>query len=122
MTNEITNRTRQTEGIVAAGFALATLILAEKVTALHILFGLPLFIYLIRDFKKPSSISERLVVSMAIAFVGLLFTCYPVQYILGKLDDPPAWDIVLTIQWIIVFPFVWGIRELFQYISSRGDS
>jgi Mn2+/Fe2+ NRAMP family transporter len=114
--------TGQMGDIVAGGFALATLILAEKVTALHILFGLPLFIYLIRDFRKPSSLSDRLVVSMAMAFVGLLFTCYPVQYILSNLDDPPDWDVVLAIQWIVVFPLVWAVRELFQSVDSRGEA
>lgn len=122
MTMDNSNKTRQTGEIVAAGFALAALILADKVTALHIPFGLPLFIYLIQDFKRPSSLSDRLIVSMALAFVGLLFTSYPIQYILNNMDDPPDWDIVLTIQWIIVFLIVWAIRELFQYVSSRGEA
>lgn len=122
MAKRDSSRTEQTGDIVAGGIALAALILAEKVTALHILFGLPLFIYLIQDFKKPSSLSDRLVVSMAMAFVGLLFTCYPIEYILGKLNDPPDWDIVLAIQWIIVFPFIWAVRELFQYVNSRGET
>jgi len=122
MTNGDSHKTEQTGDIAASGFALAALILADKVTALHPLFGLPLFLYLLRDFKKRSSLSERLVVSMAMAFVGLLFTCYPVQYILGKLDHPPDWDIVLTIQWIIVFLCVWAVRELFQYVNSRGEA
>jgi hypothetical protein len=122
MAKRDTSRTEQTGEIVAGGIALATLILADHVTALHPLFGLPLFLYLIRHFKRPSSLSDRLIVSMAISFVGLLFTCYPIEYILSKLNDPPDWDIVLTIQWIIVFPFVWGVRELFQYVNSRGEA
>jgi hypothetical protein len=96
------NRIEQTGDIVAAGIALVPLILADKVTALHPLFGLPLFLYLIRDFKKRSSLSDRLIVSMALSFVSLLFTCYPIECIRSKLTDPPDWDIVLAIQWFIV--------------------
>lgn len=122
MTSNDSKSTRSSEGIVASGFALATLVLADKVTALHFLFGIPLFIYLIRDFKKVSSFSDRLIMSMAIAFVGLLFTCYPIQLILDKLNDPPDWDVILTIQWIAVFLFVWAIRELFHYLTSRSTT
>lgn len=125
MAHQISNRTGQTKDIVAGGFAIAALILADKVTLLHFLFGLPLFIYLIRDFKKPSLLSDRLIVTMAMSFVTLLFTCYPIELILHKLNEPPDWadwDIILAIQWFIVFPFVWVVRAEFELKMLRGKA
>lgn len=123
MAKKDSDRIEQTGDIVVAGIALVPLILADKVTALHPLFGMPLFLYLIRDFKKSSSLSDRLIVSMAISFVMLLFTCYPIECILDKLEEPPDWDIVLAIQWLIVFPVVWALRELFEFVGKpRGKT
>ena len=122
MAKRDSNRTEQTGEIVAGGIALATLILADNVTALHPLFGLPLFLYLIRHFKRPSSLSDRLIVSMAMSFVGLLFTCYFIDLILDKIHMAKAWDIVLALQWFIVFPFIWAIRAEFEIGKSRGNT
>jgi len=120
MAVNVSNKTERTGDIVAGGFAIATLIMADKVTALHFLFGLPLFIYLIRDFKKRSSISDRLIFSMAMSFVILLFTCYPIDLVLDKLHIAQAWDVILAVQWFIVFPFVWAIRAEFEIKNLRG--
>lgn len=122
MAAQTSNRTEGVGDIAVGGIALATLIVADKVTLLHPLFGLPLFVYLIRHFKKHSSLSERLIVSMAMSFVTLLFTCYPIQLILDKSPEPPEWDIVLAIQWFIVFPLTWAVREMFELIMSRGKT
>lgn len=125
MVDKVSDRTEQTKDIVAGGLAIATLIVADKVTLLHFLFGLPLFIYLIRDFKKRSTLSDRLIVTMAMSFVTLLFTCYPIELILNKLEEPPDWadwDIILAIQWFIVLPFVWVVRAEFELRMSRGKA
>jgi len=120
MTNDDSNKTARTGETIVGGVALATLILADNVTALHPLFGLPLLLYLIRDFKKPSSFTDRLIISMALSFVSLLFTCYPIEFILDKLKEPPDWDFVLMVQWFIIFPFVWAIRAEFEIKRLRG--
>ena len=80
------------------------------------------FAYLIRHFKKHSSLSERLILSMAISFVTLLFTCYPIELILDELKEPPDWDIVLAIQWILFTLFVWVIRAEFELRTARGKT
>jgi hypothetical protein len=117
MAKRDTSRTEQTGEIVAGGIALATFILADNVTALHPLFGLPLFLYLIQDFKRPSSLIGRLIVSMAMSFVILLFTSYPIDLILDRLHMAKIWDIVLALQWFIVFPFVWAIRVELEIVK-----
>ena len=122
MATQTSNTSEGVGDIAAGGIALATLIVADKVTLLHPLFGLPLFIYLSRHFKKHSSLSERLIVSMAMSFVTLLFTCYFIQLILDKSAEPPEWDIVLAIQWFIVFPLAWAVREMFELTMSRGKT
>jgi hypothetical protein len=122
MAKHDSNRNEQTGEIVAGGIALATLILADNVTALHPLFGLPLFLYLIQDFKRPSSLIGRLIISIAMSFIVLLFTCYPIDLILDKLHMAKTWDIILALQWFIVFPFVWAIKAEFEIVKSRGNT
>ena len=118
MSNNDSHRTGQTGEIVAGGIALATLILADNVTALHPLFGLPLFLYLIRDFKRFSSLSDRLIVSMAMSFVILLFASYFIDFILDELEVAQHWDTVLAILWFFIFPWVWAVRAEFDHRKS----
>ena len=114
---------RRAGDIVVAAVALAPLILADKVTALHFLFGLPLFIYYIRDFKNISSLGDRLIVSMVLSFIMLLFACYPTQLILNQFDDPPDWDIVLAILWFFTFLAIWiGRKKLFEHVNTRSEA
>lgn len=121
MIDKVSGRTAQAGDVVAGGIALATLIVADQVTALHPLFGLPLFLYLIRDFKRPSSLSDRLIVSMSISFATLLFTCYPIDLILGHYAMADKWDIVLLIQWIPAFLFCWAVRTEYELRTPRGE-
>jgi len=122
MANDDSHIIRQTGKIVAGGVALATLILANRVTALHPIFGLPLFLYLIRDFKRASSLSDRLIVSMGMSFVILLFACYPIDFLLDKFELAKRWDIVLAILWFFIFPWVWAIRAESEIEKSRGGT
>lgn len=121
MADELSDRTGQAGDIVAGGIALATLIVADKVTALHPLFGLPLLLYLIRDFKKPSTCCNRIIVSLAISFVTLLFTCYPLDFILAHYDMSQFWDIVLAIQCIFVGIVIFAVKVEFEIRIARGD-
>ena len=122
MAKEVSDRTGQTEDIVAAGIALATLIVGDQVTALHPLFGLLLFLYLIRDFKRPSSCCDRIIVSLAMSFATLLFTCYPIDLILAHYGMAHAWDIVLAIQCIFVGIVVFAVKAEFQLRAPRGEA
>lgn len=110
MVRENSDKNEQTKDIIAAGFALATLVLADHITILHPLFGLPLFIYMIRGFKNKSTVSERIIYSMSISFISLLFTCYPIDLILAHYRKASCWDIVLCLQWMITFLFIWAIK------------
>jgi len=122
MADEVSDKAGRAGEIAAGSLALAALILADRVTALHPLFGLPLFLYLIRDFNRPSSRSDRLIVSMAMSFVILLFACYPIELVLDELKMAQDWDIALAIQWFFVFPWVWAIRTEFELRKSQGGT
>jgi hypothetical protein len=117
---DVSGSTGQTKDVVAGGIALATLILTKDVTALHPLFGVPLFLYLIRDFTRPSSLSDRLIMSMAMSFVILLFACYPVDFVLDELKVAQHWDVVLAILWFFILPCVWAARAELELRRSRG--
>ena len=121
MADNNADMTGRTGEIVAGSIALATLILADNVTALHPLFGVPLFIYLIRDFRKRSSLRGRLIVSMATSFVLLLFSCYPIQMILDRWEGLPDWDTILAIQWFLTFPWIWAIKAECELRRPTGD-
>jgi len=120
MASDVSGSTGQTKDVVAGAIALATLILADHITALHPLFGVPLFLYLIRDFTGRSSLSDRLIVSMAMSFVMLLFACYPLDLILGRLQMAQHWDVVLALLWLFLLPCVWAVRGEFELRKSRG--
>ena len=122
MADEVSDRAGQTGEIVAGGIAVAALIVADQVTVLHSLFGLPLFLYLIRDFKRPSSFCNRIIVSMAMSFVTLLFTCYPIDLILAHYGMAQSWDIILAIQWIFVGIFVWAVKAEFDLRTKGGEA
>ena len=112
-------RTEQTGEIVAGGIALATLILADNVTVLHFLFGLPLFLYLIQDFYRPTSFSNRLILSLEISFATLLLTSWPLDLILSD-GKAQLWVTILAIQCIVVSLFVWALKAEFKHRTARG--
>lgn len=122
MADEVSDRTGETEGIIAGGFALATLIMSDQVTALHPLFGVPLFLYLIRDFKRPCSCCNRIIVSLTMSFVTLLFTCYPIDLILAHYGMAQSWDIILAIQCFFVSIFIFAVKAKFELRTKRGEA
>lgn len=114
------NKNEQTKDIIASGFALATLVLADHITILHPLFGLPLFIYMIQGFKNTTSLSERIILSMSISFITLLFTCYPIDIILDHYRKASYWDIALFIQWVVISLIVYLVKIEYELKATRG--
>ena len=81
---------------------------------------MPLFIYLIQGFKSVTSLSERIILSMSISFIALLFTCYPIDLILNYYRKASYWDIVLFIQWIVILLIVYLVKVEFELKAARG--
>jgi len=120
MANKVSDTTVRTGEIVATGIALATLIVGDQVTALHPLFGFLLFLYLIQDFRRPSSGCARIIASLAMSFAILLFTCYPIDLILALCSRATAWDEVLAIQCVLVGLFVWMVKPKCERRTPRS--
>ena len=122
MVDEDSDRSQQTGEVVAGGIALATLILADQVSILHTLFGLPIFLYLIQDFKRPFSFCNRIIVSMELSFVMLLLTCFPIDLCLDHFGMAQIWDIIIACQWIIVCIFFFVVKTVIDRKTKRGEA
>jgi len=112
--------TEQAGKIVAGVIALASLIVADKVTLLHPLFGSLLFLYLTQGFTRPLSRGNRMMLSLALSFALILITCYPVDRILAKCNKAYWWDEALAIQCLFTFLLAWVIKAELDLASSEG--
>jgi hypothetical protein len=119
MAKRDSSRTEQIGEIVAGSLALASLILVDS-TALHFLFGVPLFLYCIRNFNKPSSISDRVIVSIAMSIALLLCFSPLINYALNKFGMARFWDIILLILGTITTTSFFIVKWKYELKTSRG--
>jgi hypothetical protein len=114
MTKKDSNRIKEVGEIVAACIGLATLIFAD-ITAVHMIFGSLLLVYWSRNFKRPSSLNDRIIVSMAMSLAFILFISFPLNLFLNHYGMAQSWDIVLLTLWIIAAACFFVIKPLFEH-------
>lgn len=121
MANEVSNRTGWAGDIVAGSIAIASLIFID-VTALHSFFGVLLLVYWGRYLNKSSSISDGVIVSIAMSLALLSIFSYPINLILNKYGKAQSWDIVLLVLGIVFAMFFLVLKSISQLRKSRGGT
>ena len=119
MAKKDSNRTKEVGEIVAACIGLASLIFTD-VTALHVFLGILLLVYWSRNFNRPSSVNDRIIICMAMILALMLLLSYPINLILNYYGKAQYWDIVLLILGIIVALSLFVFKSLFELRKSRG--
>lgn len=120
MTKHDSGRTQQVGQIVAVFIGLATLLFVD-ITTLHLLIGALLLIHWSRNFSRPSSTRDRVIVSMALSLSLLLILSPIVNLALNYFGKARSWDIVLSVLWAVFGISFFIVKWRLELRRSRGE-